>query len=87
MFDKIHVERMKCEVMVLGENRLREYRKKHSITQEEFAKEMDVVSDYISMIERGARTPGFLLAKKIADYFNTTVDEIFFDDKSNKTFD
>lgn len=71
----------------MGKNRLREYRKRCSLTQEELAKKMDVVPDYISMIERGARTPGFLLAKKIADYFDTTVDDIFFDDASNKTFD
>lgn len=73
--------------MKLGKNRLREYRKKYSLTQEELARHMDVVPDYISMIERGARTPGFLLAKKIADYFDTTVDDIFFDDVSNKTFE
>ena len=58
-----------------------------SLTQEELARELDVVPDYISMLERGARTPGFALAKKIADFFETTVDEIFFDVESNKMFD
>ena len=58
-----------------------------SLTQEELARELDVVPDYISMLERGARTPGFSLAKKIADFFETTVDEIFFDVESNKMFD
>ena len=39
---------------------------------------MNVAPDYISMIERGVRSPGFSLAKKIADFFGTTIDDIFF---------
>lgn len=30
------------------------------------------------MIERGARRPGFNLAKRMADLFGITVDELFF---------
>lgn len=71
----------------MSKNKLQDFRKRKSLTQEELAKELDVVPDYISMLERGARTPGFSLAKKIADFFETTVDEIFFDVESNKMFD
>ncbi|SKB35537.1 putative transcriptional regulator [Acetoanaerobium noterae] len=60
-------------------NSIEKLRKQKEITQEELAIKLDVTKDYISMIERGARTPSFKLAKKIADYFNTTVDDIFFD--------
>ena len=71
----------------MSKNKLKDYRMRKSLTQEELARELDVVPDYISMLERGARTPGFALAKKIADFFETTVDEIFFDVESNKMFD
>ncbi|TGE34520.1 helix-turn-helix transcriptional regulator [Desulfosporosinus sp. Sb-LF] len=30
------------------------------------------------MIENGRRKPGFALAKRIADFFTVTVDELFF---------
>lgn len=59
-------------------NNLQVLRKQNSLTQEEFAKKMNVAPDYISMIERGVRSPGFSLAKKIADFFGTTIDDIFF---------
>lgn len=61
-----------------SKNKLQFLRKQKSLTQEELAKEVSVAPDYISMIERGVRSPGFALAKRIADYFETTVDEIFF---------
>lgn len=62
-------------------------RKEAGMTQGQLAEKVGVTNDYISMIERGDRTPGFNLAKKIADELNTTVDVIFFADGSNKTFD
>ena len=71
----------------MNKNKLQDFRKQKSLTQEELAKAVDVVPDYISMIERGVRMPGFALAKKIADFFGTTVDEIFFDNESNKMFE
>ena len=71
----------------VNKNKLQDFRKRKSLTQDELAKKLDVVPDYISMLERGARTPSFLLAKKIADFFDTTVDEIFFDVESNKMFE
>ncbi len=71
----------------MSKNKLQIFRKQKALTQEELAKEMNVVPDYISMLERGARTPSFCLAKKIADFFDTTIDEIFFDIESNKMFE
>lgn len=66
--------------------KLKELREEKNMTQVELAEVFDISSDYISMMERGVRTPGFKLAKKIADYFESTVDEIFFNQQSNKTF-
>ena len=69
------------------ENKVQELRKQRGMSQEELAENMGVVADYISMIERGVRSPGFALAKKIADFFDMTIDEIFFNNESNNSFD
>lgn len=53
-------------------------REAKGLTQVEVANELGVCKDYINMIENNRRTPSFSLAKKIADLFGTTVDEIFF---------
>lgn len=68
-------------------NMVKEFRKKKNLTQLELAKQLGITNDYLSAIERGSRTPGFKLAKKIADYFQVTVDTIFFENSSNKMFE
>ena len=68
-------------------NKVSEFREKIGVTQIEMASHLKITNDYLSMIERGARTPGFKLAKKIADYLNTTVDVLFFNVESNIAFD
>ncbi|TWL69400.1 hypothetical protein CHCC14821_3039 [Bacillus paralicheniformis] len=37
----------------------------------------------LGAIERGDRTPSLTLAKKIADYYGKSVDEIFFEQNGN----
>ena len=59
-------------------NKLKDFRKNRDLTQIELAKDLHISNDYLSSIERGVKTPGFKLSKKIADYFESTVDEIFF---------
>lgn len=68
-------------------NRLSEFREKVGVTQTQMASDLNITNDYLSMIERGIRTPGFKLSKKIADYLNSSVDELFFNAQSNETFD
>lgn len=69
-------------------NRLKEFRKKSSMTQKSLASTVGVTNDYISILERGIQTPGFRLAKRIADTLYTTVDELnFFENAQNKMFD
>lgn len=63
-------------------NKMKELRIKRSLTQKELAEVLDVTSDYISQIERG-RLPGIKTAKRIASFFNTTIDEIFFKNLKN----
>ena len=68
-------------------NKIKELRETKKKTQIDMANDLEITSDYLSMIERGIRNPGFNLSKKIADYFDTTVDYIFFFYISNETFD
>ncbi|AFS78041.1 putative HTH-type transcriptional regulator [Gottschalkia acidurici 9a] len=58
-------------------NKVKIYRKKYKLTQTELGKAIGVSKDYISQIERG-RIPGIETARKIAETFNTTIDDIFF---------
>lgn len=60
------------------DNKLKQLRIDKHIKQVDLARTLDITNDYLSSIERGSRTPSFKLAKKIADYFELTVDEIFF---------
>lgn len=56
--------------------KLIEYRGKRS--RQEVAKDLDITPQMLGAIERGDRNPSLKLAKKIADYYGATVDEIFF---------
>lgn len=65
-------------------NSLQQYRLNAGLSQSKLAQKIGVTIRYISAIETGSRTPGFKLAKKIADTLDKTVDEIFFTDAQNK---
>ncbi|MFX3673320.1 MAG: helix-turn-helix transcriptional regulator [Paenisporosarcina sp.] len=47
-------------------------------TLTEVSKDLGITRQMLSAIESGIRTPSLDLAKKIADYFESTIDEIFF---------
>lgn len=59
------------------ENGLKVERAKKDITQKELAEEMDVSRQTINAIETGKYNPSLELALKIAEFFETTVEEIF----------
>lgn len=67
-------------------NKVKLYRKKHNLTQKDLSVLLGVTPDYVSQIERG-RIPGMETAKKIAEIFGTTIDEIFFTNQQNIEFD
>ncbi|MED1761281.1 helix-turn-helix transcriptional regulator [Bacillus subtilis] len=48
------------------------------------ANDLNITPQMLGAIERGDRTPSLSLAKKIADYYGTTVDEIFFAQSGHK---
>ena len=58
-------------------NRIEEIRKERGIRQEEFAKSMGVSRQTISSLENGRYNPSIILAYKIAQYFNMTIEEVF----------
>ena len=58
-------------------NRIEAIRKERGIRQEDFAKSMGVSRQTISSLETGRYNPSILLAYKIAQYFEMTIEEVF----------
>lgn len=56
---------------------LKEERKKKRITQEQLATMVGVSRQSINAIERGKYTPSTVLALKISEIFNTSVNRLF----------
>lgn len=54
--------------------RIRELRKEHNLTQQQFAALLNLNDSTISLYENEKREPEFHTLVKIADYFNVTVD-------------
>lgn len=42
------------------------------------AKDLNITPQMLGAIERGDRNPSLLLAKRIADYYKVSIDDIFF---------
>ncbi|MCF3941601.1 helix-turn-helix transcriptional regulator [Oceanobacillus alkalisoli] len=47
-------------------------------SRKDVAKALNITPQMLGAIERGDRTPSLTLAKKIADYYGLSIDEIFF---------
>ncbi len=58
-------------------NRLKEYRAKISVNQQELGTMVGASRQTISLIERGDYSPSVTLALKIAKVFNVPVEDIF----------
>ena len=54
------------------------HRELNGLSQERLARQLGVCKEYVYMIENNRRKPGFSLALKIADLFETTIDHLFF---------
>ncbi|WP_339216213.1 helix-turn-helix domain-containing protein [Solibacillus sp. FSL W8-0372] len=52
-------------------------RGKRTVT--EVAKDIGITRQMLSAIESNIRTPSLEVAKKIANYYSSTIDEIFFE--------
>lgn len=58
-------------------NRLKEYRAKKNINQQELGSLVGASRQTVSLIERGDYSPSVTLALKIAKVFDATVEDIF----------
>lgn len=53
-------------------------------TQKEIADKVGITTSHYGFIENGDRLPSLKVAKRIADYFGTQIEDIFFDETYNK---
>jgi putative transcriptional regulator len=65
------------------ENNLRVLRAMKDITQEDLASSVGVTRQTILAIENGKYNPSLELAFKIAKYFETTIEQVFFYKEGN----
>lgn len=59
------------------QTRIQELRKKNKITQNELADAVNVTRQTIISLENGKYKASLILAHKIAQFFNTQIEEIF----------
>ena len=64
--------------------RIKEYRARYDMTQEDLALRVGVRRETISFLERGVYMPSLQLAYDVAKVFETTIEDVFiFDDENN----
>lgn len=56
--------------------RIKELRKNRGLTAKQFAEEIKVAESTVSLYENGKREPDYETLKRIADFFNVSVDYI-----------
>lgn len=57
--------------------RLKDLRVSRGLTQDDLARELNLVKSSISMYENGKRKPSFEVLEAIADYFNVNMDTLY----------
>ncbi len=62
--------------------RIKEFRAKHDLTQEDLAKRVKIRRETIIYLEKGKYNPSLKLAHDVAKALNASIDELFiFDDE------
>jgi putative transcriptional regulator len=62
--------------------RIKEFRARHDLTQEDLARKVGVRRETIVFLEKGKYNPSLLLAHNVAKALKTTIEELFvFDGK------
>ena len=59
------------------DNKIKELRKEHRVTQEDLASAVGVTRQTIISLENGKYNASLQLAHKIAKYFNTSIENVF----------
>jgi putative transcriptional regulator len=62
-------------------NRIREYRARHSLTQEELAQKVNVRRETIVFLEKNKYNPSLKLAFDLARVFGVAIEELFFEEE------
>lgn len=57
--------------------KIKEYRAKYNLTQEQLAKKVDVRRETIVFLEQGKYNPSLELAHKVAKALKATIEELF----------
>ncbi|MBE6604441.1 MAG: helix-turn-helix transcriptional regulator [Ruminococcaceae bacterium] len=60
-------------------DRIKEYRKKRCLTQEQLAERVDVTLEYISQIERGLKVPSMQVFIKLVEVLDVSADYLLRD--------
>ena len=63
------------------QTRIAQYRKERKVTQEELAEAVNVTRQTIISLESGKYKASLVLAHKIAQFFQVTIEEMFIFDK------
>ena len=66
-------------------NRIREFRARHNLTQEELAQKVNVRRETILFLEKNKYNPSLKLAHDSAELFHVAIEELFiFDDNQGQ---
>lgn len=63
-------------------NKLKVFRARYDLTQQELAEEVEVTRQTIISIEKGRYEPSLTLAFKLADFFDVRIGDIFIFEKN-----
>lgn len=63
-------------------NNLLIFRNKKNLTQKDIAKAINKTTSFYGMLETGKRKPSIDVAHSLAQFYNTTIEEIFFKNKT-----
>ncbi|MCI8928024.1 MAG: helix-turn-helix transcriptional regulator [Lachnospiraceae bacterium] len=66
------------------QTRIAQYRKERKVTQEELAEAVNVTRQTIISLESGKYKASLVLAHKIAQFFQVTIEEMFIFDKEEE---
>jgi putative transcriptional regulator len=67
--------------------RIKEFRARYDLTQEDLAKKVGVRRETILYIEKGKYNPSLTLAHELAEALKTTIDELFVFEREKRTMD
>lgn len=65
-------------------NRIHELRAAKGLTQQDLAEAVDVTRATIIALERGSYNPSLELAFRLAKFFNTGIDKIFYEKRGTR---